>query len=90
MLWEPKVDAVWARLIVRKLEGLGLDAEEALRSAGLTRAEVQTRLSRIPIESTNELFEAAAGLSGDDHFGVRLGLTMDPREIGLLAYLGLS
>ncbi|MEP4769681.1 MAG: AraC family transcriptional regulator [Roseibium sp.] len=90
MLWEPKVDAVWARLVETQLNSQDFDAAAALARAGISKNDIANEDSRIAIAKCDALFEAAADLTGDELFGLKMGQRVDPREIGLLAYLGLS
>lgn len=90
MLWEPKVDAVWARIICRELDTRGLDGRATLKKAGIAESEVSREGGRIAIKKSDALFELAASVTGDDFFGLNLAARTDPRELGLLAYLGLS
>lgn len=90
MLWEPKVDAVWARIICRELDTRGLDGRAALKTVGIAESEIVREGGRIAIPKSDALFELAAELTGDDLFGLNLAAETDPRELGLLAYIGLS
>ncbi|MEP3048834.1 MAG: AraC family transcriptional regulator [Roseibium sp.] len=90
LAWEPKVDAVWARLVETQLINQGFDSAAALAKAGISKGDIAREHSRVAIAKCDALFEAAAELTGDDLYGLRMGQSIDPREIGLLAYLGLS
>ena len=88
MPWEERSSNVLGRHILKKLSDGGIDADPILSGLKLTRAEFNSPKTRIPTKKIDLLFEAAADALKDNSFGVRFGLEFDPREIGLLAYLG--
>lgn len=90
LLREPKVDAVWVRLICRDLEKRGVEYHSLLQDAGIHNIDFTDAAARVPVAKSDRLFEIAAKHTGDDVFGLQLGAKADPREIGLLAYVGLS
>lgn len=90
LLWEPKVDAAWARIIVSRLDNAGLDSRAALRKVGIPEKEIFNEDGRVPVFKCDALFDYAAKITGDDLFGLKLGIDADPRDLGLLAYVGLS
>jgi len=90
LLWEPEIDATWARIICRDLESRGLDPCPVLKKAGIRERDIVRDDGRVPIARSDALFEFAAELAGDDLFGLKLGSKTDPREFGLLAYVGLN
>ncbi|WP_168206418.1 AraC family transcriptional regulator [Labrenzia sp. PHM005] len=90
MHWEPKIDAVWVRLVAQELQRRGLDATPLLAEAGIPLQQIKDDTGRVSLRKSDHLFELAARATKDDFFGLRLGMTSDPRDLGLLAYLGLN
>lgn len=69
-------------------QGAGVDG--LLRSMGLTLHEVRSPSAMIPLAAYVELFEQAARVSGDPHFGLHLGRFEEPGSVGALGYLFMS
>jgi AraC-like DNA-binding protein len=90
MLRTLMVDAVWARLVVARLDQAGLAADPLLRELGLRRPHLQQPDSRIAHHRSMALIRRAAELLGDPLFGLRLGYEGNPRETGLLGYVALN
>ena len=90
MLRTLMVDALWARLVVVRLDQAGLAADPLLRELGLRRPHLQQPEGRIAHQRSMELIRRAAELLGDPLFGLRLGYEGDPRETGLLGYVALN
>ena len=86
----PMVDAVWAKQAYDLLAQAGRPAASALRRAGIDRARIETPGGRIPFSRHAALLEAAAEELADDLFGLRFGLTREPRDAGLIAYVALN
>jgi AraC-like DNA-binding protein len=84
------VRALWARMVVNKLKQTGADLEGALTEAGLELRMLNKADAWIPFSAHAKLLEIAARHLGDDCFGLHLSATIDIRDAGLLAYLGVA
>lgn len=90
MSWVPEQDAMWARQIYKDLRAKGYDAEAVIKQCGISRSSLNKKNGTIPFEKHCALFGHAAQLTGQDCYGLLLGTRMDPRDAGLLGYLGLA
>lgn len=90
MTWIPEQNAVWAKYIYDDLRKRGLDAEAVLRASGIRRTSLARKEAMIPLEKHYALFGHAAEAAGDACYGLDLGMNVDPREAGLIGYIGLS
>ena len=84
------VRALWARMVVDKLKQAGADLEGALAEAGLALRILNKADAWIPFTAHAKLLEIAARDLGDDCFGLHFSATIDIRDAGLLAYLGIA
>jgi Arabinose-binding domain of AraC transcription regulator, N-term len=87
MLKVPMVDAVWAKRVQDLPAQAGRPAAGILHQAGIERARIETSGGRILFARHAALLEAAAVELADDLFGLHFGLTRDPRDAGLIAYV---
>lgn len=85
-----KVHTAWARHIVQHLEARGRPSEPILRQVGLDPRAVGDHEGRIPFAKQAVLFQAVAAHLGDPCFGLHLGSSVDPLEVGVVGYLGSS
>ena len=81
---------VWARLVVQELKKHGVDVEAALTEAGLEHRQVIRAEGWVPYANHARLFEIAARELKDDCFGLKFARTIDVRDVGVLAYLGVA
>ena len=88
--WIPQQNAVWARQVFEDLKSRGLDGGAAVSASGISRAALFRKDGTIPFEKHCRLLDQAALMTGDDCYGLRFGTERDPRDIGLLAYIGMS
>ncbi len=79
-----------ARLTLERLEECGQDVTRILKSVQLRAATVIDPEGRIPTHKEAALLEVASGLTGDRCFGTRLGMTLKPKQFGVLGYVALS
>ncbi|WP_162918654.1 AraC family transcriptional regulator [Taklimakanibacter deserti] len=84
------VRALWARMVVDKLKQAGADLEAALAEAGLELRMLNKADAWIPFTDHARLLEIAARELSDDCFGLNFSATIDIRDAGLLAYLGIA
>ncbi|WP_425044327.1 AraC family transcriptional regulator ligand-binding domain-containing protein [Primorskyibacter sp. S87] len=84
------IHTVRARQLLQLVSDQGLDARELAKRAGLSLREAQSAGETMPMEKFVTLFEEAASLVNDDLLGFRFGQTRDPRDMGLLGYVGVS
>ena len=90
MIFEPKVDAVAVRLVRDELANKDVDVDAALKEAGLTTREIEDEGNRVPVIKQIRLCQIAARLLDDDCFGLRIGASVNAKELGLVSYIGLS
>ncbi len=83
-------DSLLARLTLEHLEAGGHDVTEILNSVQLRVATVSDPEGRVSTHKEAALLEIAARLTGDRCFGLRLGMTLKPKQLGLLGYVALS
>jgi AraC-like DNA-binding protein len=76
-----------ARPALAALDERGVDAEPALRAAGLSRAALAVIENRLPDESLHRLWEAAAVAANDRYFGVHTAEALPAGAYDLLDYL---
>ena len=81
---------VWARLVVQELKKHGVDVEAALTEAGLEHRSLIRADGWVPYANHARLFEIAARELKDDCFGLNFARTIDVRDVGVLAYLGVA
>ncbi|MBR1175761.1 AraC family transcriptional regulator ligand-binding domain-containing protein [Bradyrhizobium sp. KB893862 SZCCT0404] len=79
-----------ARLVWARLLEAGIQADNLLAKAGLTRAQIEDRKARLGAESQIRLLELGAEALQDDTLGFHLARDFDLREIGLLYYVAAS
>ncbi len=84
------VDAVFARLIVARLQAAEVDADPLLAAVGVRPESLIGYDARIPFAAEAALLEAAAGRLEDPLFAITLALGVDPRDMGLLAYIAAN
>ncbi|HLD68218.1 MAG TPA: AraC family transcriptional regulator [Pseudomonas sp.] len=71
-------------------EALGLDVDELLRQAGLTREQLTAVDHRLPLFKAIDLLLHAERQSADPLIGLRLGLAVRPRSFQILGYASMS
>ena len=85
------IDAVWAKLVAKRLERQGLAAAELLQRAEVKPYLLNQKAVRIPFYRHAELLDLAAKATENECFGLDLAANEgDPRDNGLLAYTALS
>jgi AraC-like DNA-binding protein len=82
----PSVLSSWSRTIVDALEAVGVDADAALASAGLSRDALSDPNARLPATVAARLWAAAADLAGDPAFGLRASQFVRPTTFHALGY----
>ncbi len=83
-------DTLLARLTLERLKERGHDVAEILKSVQLRAATVSDPDGRVPTHKEAALLEIASRLTRDRCFGSRLGMTLKPKQFGLLGYVALS
>jgi len=83
-------DTLLVRLTLERLKDRGHDVTEILKSVHLRAATVSDPEGRIPTHKEAALLEIASRLTRDRCFGLRLGMTLKPKQFGLLGYVALS
>lgn len=84
------IHTVRARQLLQLVSDQGLDARKLAKRAGLSLRKAKSADETMPMEKFVTLFEEAASLLDDDLLGFRFGQTRDPRDMGLLGYVGVS
>jgi AraC-like DNA-binding protein len=85
------IDAVWVKLVAKRLERQGLSAPELLQGAGVKPYLLNQKAARIPFYQHAALLDLAAKATENGCFGLELAANeSDPRDNGLLAYTALS
>ena len=65
----------------------GADPERVFASVGLRLADYASKDATMPLSKHVALRESAAAATGDDFFGLHLGLSLTPRDGGALGYV---
>lgn len=68
------------------LDASRLDADALLKSAGLTRKDLDNPEQRVPREIVGDVWRAAVALTGDAALGLRVAMQMQPGMLGLIEY----
>jgi AraC-like DNA-binding protein len=80
--------------VVYNLDGYmrsrGVDADAALRRAGLDAADLIDPDGRVPLIRYLELMEICAECLGDPQFGLKFGAQYEPRHAGVVGNLALA
>lgn len=87
---EPRLRNILARHVLRELEAAGIATAPLLARSGLKRAQVNRDEGWIAYRGHALFLEAAAAATNDAFFGLELARRFDPRDLGTLAYIGLS
>lgn len=82
----PSVLSSWSRTIVDALEAMGVDADAALASAGLSRDALRDPNARLPATVAARLWAAAAVAAGDPAFGLRASKFVRPTTFHALGF----
>ncbi|WXL24183.1 AraC family transcriptional regulator [Ectopseudomonas mendocina] len=75
---------------IRHAEQLGIDIEQALRSAGLKPADLEDNSLRIPSQQFERLLENLLARSGDPLFGLNSARYVQPGSWSLLGYITMN
>src|SRR5262249_13744415 len=81
---------VWARSAAYELKKAGADVDSALQAADLQWQWLNNAEGWIHFARHAKLLEIAADKLEDDRFGLHLAQKVDPREAGVLAYIGIA
>ena len=84
------IDARWANLVCQRLKDRRVPLAPLLREIGLTQAQVNDPECRIAFRKHAALLTAAADLTGDASFALRLATTLSPRQAGPIGFIALS
>ena len=84
------VDARWACLTFQHMREQGVRTDTALKEAGLVRSQLRDPDKRIPFAKHVRFLEIAADRLNDPFWGLHLGASIHPKQVGLLGYVALS
>jgi len=84
------VDARWACLTFQHMREQGVRTDTVLKEAGLVRSQLRDPDKRIPFRKHVRFMEIAAHRLDDPFWGLRLGASIHPKQVGLLGYVALS
>lgn len=76
-----------SRLAYKLAQSKGIDLDEQLQKAGITRAQIEDNRATIKVRDQIKFLNHAASALDDDFLGLHLGQACDLREIGLLYYV---
>ena len=85
-----RIDAGLARKVVALLRARQLPAEPVVARAGLDMTTLGRQGARIPFAAHVALLEHAAAAARDPCLGLHLGAALQPRDLGLVGYLGAT
>ena len=83
----PNATGTISRLAYKLAQSKGIDLEEQLQKAGITRAQIEDAGARIKVRDQIKFLNLVASTLDDDFLGFHLGQACDLREIGLLYYV---
>lgn len=83
---QPIVSTLWLRTVAQFLEDSGTDPTPALARFDLTDEHLLECDEWHPLATFIGMQEEAAALTGDPHFGVKMGLAYEPHQTGPLGY----
>ena len=86
----PKIRNLIARHVLRDLAHAGISAEPLLKKAGLHMYQINRDNGWLPYQNHAEFLEIVARELEDPFYGLNLARRFDPRDLGALAYVGLS
>ena len=87
----PTVAGLLTRLAYERLQKAGIELEPLLRTAGLTRQQVEDVDARLSAPSQIRFVNLAASALHDEYLGFHLGQQLDDlRKLGLLYYVAAS
>ena len=78
------------RAVPDLLAGMGVPWEPVLRSAHITRADLEDPERSAPFDRVDRLLGDCVARSGCEHFGLLIGQTVDLRSLGIPGRLALS
>lgn len=84
----PTATGFSARQATAALRNRGVAVDPVLRRVGLSERDFDNRQGRISASAQSKLLEYAAEALNDSAFGLHLAQQANPREIGLLFYVG--
>lgn len=87
---EPQIEATTIKLAIDELKVRGINPEVVLKLAGISRSSIDGKGKRLPVRKFDEFIEYAAKISKDDCFGLHLGTNLNPKDLGYIAYVGLT
>ena len=87
---KPAIDVVIARRALGLVARAGGPVEAVLAAAGLQRDEVAAADAKITIPQHLAVITTAAKLLDDPCFGLRVAAEMQPRDLGLVGYVGFN
>lgn len=86
----PLHGAVWAKQLVEDLKRRGFPVAKLLAKVGIHPRVLNSENAKIPMDKVVAVFEAAADITGDDSIGFHFAQSREPRDGGLMTYVGLS
>ena len=84
----PTATGFSARQAIGALQNRGVALDPILRRVGLSERDFDNRQGRISASAQGKLLEYAAVALNDSAFGLHLAQQANPREVGLLFYVG--
>jgi AraC-like DNA-binding protein len=84
----PTATGFSARQSIAALQNRGIAVDPVLRRVGLSERDFDNRQGRISASAQSKLLEYAAEALNDSAFGLHLAQQSNPREVGLLFYVG--
>jgi AraC-like DNA-binding protein len=84
------IEARWATYVADDLRRAGHALDGPLRAVGLARADLASPEARIPYAAFMALIEQAALLLAEPGYGLKLGMSHDVRDNGLIGFIALN
>ena len=86
----PTTRTIGAKAVIQELKRQFLNVDKIAKAAGLDVATINREDGWIPFVKFAALIDIAAQETGEEFFGLKLANSSDPRDLGVLGYIGLS
>lgn len=80
----------YLRSLIDYLRGRNLPLEPLLHQTGLSKADIADSGRLVPAAAADAAFQAAERITRDPHIGMHLGMSLRPRDLGVVGTLVLT
>jgi AraC-like DNA-binding protein len=83
---QPTIVATFVRALLGAVAARGIDARPLMERVGLCSEELADVDARVSLQKVKDLWEGAADATQDPDFGLHVGVSLEPRALGLLGH----